>query len=277
MRAVQLLAAGMFCLLIPGLGCGRTVSKVGEYSEQAAIHGGGSAGESFGNGKGNDYAGSGGLATMHGDAGAGGSTMPIASTDGKCTFKSLNAPRHPLDMYVMMDSNITLAVGLWDLTAQGLRMFADDPRSNGLNVGVRYYGTECNASAYEMETVPIDVLPNNAPAIDSSTMQLPLRASQMLPALSGAISHQKKRAPLHPGAKQIVVLITDGITQDFNIVCPPYGVPDLTAAARAGFDNAPSIETYLLTLSTTVPGADLAARFGMLDQVAAAGGTGSAI
>lgn len=277
MRASQLLAASAVCLPILGSGaCGRVVSKVGEYAAQSTVSSAGVAAVETGSGGGNN---TGSAAAAGGSGGSGGEPAPagapsIPSDDGTCTFEPLDAPRHQLDIYVMMDSNITLALGLWELAVVGLRNFANDPRSAGIGMGVKYYGTICSSSEYENPTVEIAPLPGNEPAIrEASTPEKALKASQMLPAVQGAIAHQKQRALAHPEAKQVVALITDGLTADINVTCPLYDVNDVVEATRAGFSGTPSIDTYVLRLSTL---ADAVASDGLAD-VAAAGGTGTDI
>jgi hypothetical protein len=286
MRAAQLLAVGMICLPVLaclGSACGRVTSKVGEYANQSNLglagRGGGSAGTAGPTGNagtiGSGTAGDG----MQADADSGMPVTPVVSSgDGKCEFEPLaDSSRHPLDVYVMMDSNLTLALGLWELSVIGLRNFANDPKSAGMGLGVRYYGSECDRTAYAQPAVEIAPLPSNAAEIVRSTMQSPFKSSQMLPALRGAIDHQKTRAAANASAKQVVALITDGYTQDFNIVCPLYQTSDVVAAAQAGMNGTTPIETYVLKLTSSLPGADFAERFGQLDNVAAAGGTGAGI
>lgn len=281
MRAGQLLAAGLVCLpVLCGSGCGRVVSKVGEYATESSVSGAGVSGAGKAGAGGGSTAGTSGAAGsgvgIQADGGGAGVGVPIVpSGDGTCTFEPLDALRHPLDIYVMMDSNITLALGLWELAVIGLRDFAQDPRSAGIGMGVRYYGLECDSEAYEVPTVEVAPLPENEPAIrNKSTPNQALQSSQMLPAVQGAIAHQKKRAMTHAGRKQVVAVITDGITSDLNLTCPIYSADDVVAAAQAGFMNTPAIETYVLRLSTV---ADAVAVGQPLARVAAAGGTVSDI
>ncbi len=262
----------MICLPILA-SCGRVVSKVGEYSAPSTTPG---SGVSFAGHSGGAGASAGSGST--GSAADGGSNMPIMmlpSTGSSCTFTALAASRHPLDMYVMMDSNITLQAGVWEASAMGVRGFANDPRGANIGFGLRYYGTECDSASYAVPSVPVGPIPQNAPAIDMSVLgQHTLRASETLPALQGGIAYQKARVNAHPEAKQVVVLLTDGFAQDLNL-CPPYQTVDLAAAAQQGFRSAPSVETYVLELRATLPvvGVTIGDPLGGFDTIASAGGT----
>jgi hypothetical protein len=192
----------------------------------------------------------------------------------------LPAQRQRLDMYIVMDANITLPyTGLWEFATGGLRAFVQDPRSQGTGVGLRYYGTECDPDPYDTRpTVEVDLLPQNQAALTAATeMPLTLNASPMQPALEGGIRHQKKREMNDPESKQVVVLLTDGFTQDFTC---SYTEQDIEDTATAGFNGTPQIETYVIGFgvpSTNVPIADdIIARFVPLDSIASAGGTRSA-
>jgi hypothetical protein len=105
MRAAQLLAVGVFCLLASSIaGCGRVVQPVGEYAAEEVRAGSGTLHA----GRGGNIGG-GGAGGEPADAGTGMDAGPPLSSDDKCTFTSLTTERHRLDLYLMIDSNITLA------------------------------------------------------------------------------------------------------------------------------------------------------------------------
>jgi hypothetical protein len=213
---------------------------------------------------------------MLGDAAA---SPPPVIEPGGCTFTApLEAERRRLDMYIVMDSNITLpATGLWERTTQGLRMFVDSGSSQGLGVGIKYFGVECDPAPYAEADVEVNLLPGNATKLSKSTSLRRLNASPMLPALQGGIRHARERARNNPEWKQIVVLVSDGFTQD--LTCQ-YTAQDLENAARAGLLGLPSIETHVIGVGVTTSVAPLdewITRFGAFDDIAQAGGSRQAL
>jgi hypothetical protein len=212
------------------------------------------------------------------DAGVVDAQVPPSKTSGSTCqpTTSFTATRRRLDMYVLMDANITLPItGLWEFATAGLRDFATDWRSQAIGVGLRFFGAECDPDAYDSRpTVEVDLLGNNQNAIAAATQaRMNFTASPMEPALAGGIRHQRRRAMLHPDWKQVVVLVSDGFTQDFSCV---YTEQDLETDATTGFIGPPSIETYVLGFglpNTPMAAADIIARFSPLDSIANAGGT----
>lgn len=206
--------------------------------------------------------------------------MSGSSDATSCTPMVLTAERRRLDMYIMLDSNITLpATGVWEKMTAGLGMFVSDSQSNGTGVGIRYFGLTCDAVDYANPSVDVDILPQNASAImDSIRNRPPWSASPMLPALEGGVMHQRARARRYPEWKEIVVLVSDGFTQD--VTCP-YTTPDLADAAKEGLVGFPSIETYVIGLGATTSinqqFDELLTRLGAFNQIASAGGSTSAI
>lgn len=207
-------------------------------------------------------------------------TIPTVPTRPACepTMRN-NAIRKRLDMYIMMDANITLPYqGIWEFAIGGVREFVNDYRSLGTGVGLRFYGQECEPESYDQRpTVEVRVLPANLDSLNRATMiKGGYTASPMEGALIGAIQHQTKRASEYPEAKQIVVMVTDGVAQD--VMCR-YTANDVEAAARAGFASS-SIETYVIGFGYPDTGSVIAneiiERFSPLDAIAVAGGTRTA-
>jgi hypothetical protein len=180
-------------------------------------------------------------------------------------------------MYLVMDANVTLPYsGIWEMATTGVRYFVQDRAAAGVGVGLRYYGRECEADPYNKEpTVEVGVLPANADKLVAGTM-LPAdySASPMAFALKGGIEHQMQRAKDHPNRKQIVVLITDGFTQD--LTCR-YSLQDVEDIALNGFNAEPSIGTYVIgfgapdTMSAIAD--EVLARFSVLNGIAREGGS----
>ncbi len=284
MRAAQLLALVGLCLPWVSLagGCKRVVHEVGAYSATQTNASAAGTAASAGSGAGTGSSGSAASDFDAGRSGVGASLPPDAATsvvsaDGTCVFTVQPAKRKPLDMYIMMDAYISLQ-WVWVAAKQGLEAFAADPRSVGQFVGLRFYGTDCSADAYDLQpTVDNDVLPQVAPALDNFIKQAPtLPASQTYFALQGGIAHQTKRATKQADAKHIVVLITDGFSQDLFTCAnlPAYSSMDVAAIAARGQAQAIPIETHLIELNVLPPGIAQAvqlATFQGLDQIAASG------
>jgi hypothetical protein len=210
--------------------------------------------------------------------------IPTASADGsnptkdQCVAAAYDvAKRTRLDMYIVMDANITLPyTGLWEFVTSGLRRFVSDRRSQGTGVGLRYFGSVCDPNEYNFKpSVEVGVLPANLKDLtDALSARSTFMASPMAPALEGGIAHQLRRAKANPDTKQIVVLMTDGFTQD--VTCN-LRRQDVENQAAKGFTSAPSIETYVLgfglpdTMNSIAD--DVLARFAALDPIAESGGT----
>jgi hypothetical protein len=279
--ATQLLAASWICLhACTFAGCGRVITTVGETSEASSLAGVGGSVEA---GSGSGHGGSGTNATGNAGTGAGagggaGMVPPISSDDGKCTFDVLaDAHRHPLELYILLDSNLSLAIGLGELAAQGVRDFSNDPRSAGTYVGLRLYGSDCSPAEYQKPTVPVGLLPENAPSIAMGTQKInqAIRSSQMFPAVEGGIAFESARTMTFPERKHSIVVITDGVATDLNITCPPFTSNDVADAAAAGAAMSPPIDTYVVALNAAkIPGLD---PFLGIGDIAASGNTGSQI
>jgi hypothetical protein len=192
------------------------------------------------------------------------------------TTLSMPAERKRLDMYIVMDANVTLPyTGQWELATAGLRAFVLDSRTRGIGVGLRFFGNQCDADVYSAQpNVEVDLVENTAASIVSWTnMRLNYPASPMGPALIGGIQHQTRRAAEHPAWKQVVVLVSDGFTADFTC---QYSSRDLDNDAAAGFSQSPPIETHVIGFGLPPTGAiagDIVSRFLPLDSIAAAGGS----
>jgi hypothetical protein len=196
---------------------------------------------------------------------------PISGTVPSCATP---AERRRLDLYLMIDNNITLPdPRAWAGVLQGVTRYVNDPRSAGTGVGVDYFGLDCNEGSYAMPTVGVAPLPDNARAIAVSFVSvLPINVSPILPALSGALRHASSLANSFDH-RVAVVLITDGFQ---DLMCGS-DVAGGIAEARDAFQATPSIPTYVVgadSQSLLLPNASPATRFGPLDQIAAAGGTG---
>jgi hypothetical protein len=187
----------------------------------------------------------------------------------------------PLDLFVAMDQSGSMNDDVggdskWDLVVKALQSFVDDPQSEGIGIGIQYFGiptgevdnngdiiVSCVVADYASPSVPIAPLPDNAgPFLDSLRARMPEGGTPTVPALRGATAYAASYATQHPDRHVAVVLATDGVPNDCDSTVS--GVSDVAATALAG---KPSVATYVIGV-----GAELAA----LDAVAAAGGTKSA-
>ena len=202
------------------------------------------------------------------------------SNEPACGVQVVPAQRRRLDMYIMLDSNITLpATGVWEKITTGLGQFVSDPLSRGIGVGIRYFGLTCNPQDYENASIEIDLLPANASSIlGSIKSRPPWSASPMLAALKGGLTHQRVRARIHPDWKQVVVLVSDGFTQDVTCL---YSTQDLADEASNGYQGFPSIETHVIGVGVTTSFNDqldeFLTRLGAFNAIAQAGGSREAI
>jgi hypothetical protein len=309
MRVVELLAIVAICPLgVVDSGCGRVDQPIGQYrASTTRTSSNNTAGSAQGASQGTQNEPSRTTDSSAGDASTseefdpinnslpnpvfpsepstGSETPPsgmtnVRSVPAMCLMGSTLATRKPLDMYLVVDANVTLPYsGSWEVATRGIRLFAQDPASEGVGVGLRYYGSECEAEPYDLEpTVEVRALPANEDELVAATMMdAEFSASPMAPALEGGIRHQKERAKQYPERTQIVVMITDGFTQDLQC---RYSLQDVQDQAYEGFNSNPQVETYVIgfgapdTMSTFAD--ELLSRFSGLNGVARDGGSSSA-
>jgi hypothetical protein len=136
-------------------------------------------------------------------------------------------------------------------------------------------GKSCQPAMYERLRVPFAELPGGAKplldAVDLGEVQggvtMPLAAG-----VKGSLAALNKRATEMPGRTRALVLVTGASLKDVPDQCPPtdplLAKPDLEAAFKA----PTSIPTYVVG----VVGKDAATEKDIVNQLAAAGGTGKA-
>jgi hypothetical protein len=149
----------------------------------------------------------------------------------------------------------------WDYTLDGLETFLNDPASAGLELGLGYFpeGGLCDGSGYDVPSVPLGVLPDQAPLLGASLRaRQPLGNTPLEGALRGVTNYCLQYNAEHPQASCVAVLITDGAADQ----CDARSAADLAAiAARAR-------EGGVITYAAGMQGAD----FGVLDAIGEAGG-----
>jgi hypothetical protein len=149
----------------------------------------------------------------------------------------------------------------WDYTLDGLNTFLNDPASAGLELGLGYFpdGGLCDGSGYDAPSVPLGVLPEQAPVLGASLMaRQPVGNTPLEGALRGVTSYCLQYNAEHPQASCVAVLITDGAADE----CDARNAADLAAiaaSARAG---------GVITYAAGMQGAD----FAVLDAIGEAGG-----
>jgi len=144
---------------------------------------------------------------------------------------------------------------LWKEVRPEISAFIDDSDSEGIGVGINYYGQpesilnpiSCDPDTYEQPRVEIAQLPANAEAIkDSLRWRTPISTSPAYPALQGAINHAKSRVQTNSGRKQVVFLMTGaiGLISDADPMICESSAENLEKIAAQGF--AESIATYVI-------------------------------
>lgn len=290
-RGRGLLAA---CLVLGLLGCGdsprHTVGKLRGGSsnnvtrENPPARAG--AGADDGGPRPSGSAGNGSFVPTAGNASAG-EGAPIAPPTGGisgsiCFPATVPAERKRLDLYLMVDINITLPLsGAWSTLTGGLRQYVASERAEGTGVGIDFFGVlppvtniDCSPDLYEMPTVGVSLLPGNASAIQTAVGRaLPLPGSPLQPALEGALAYARSRAGFYDEeAQQAVVLITDGFV-DLNC---GTDVREVSNVAAVEMRRSPPVPTYVVALDVpSLSGLfDPLVRFEPLEAIAREGGTG---
>lgn len=149
----------------------------------------------------------------------------------------------------------------WDYAVAGLKRFVNDPDSAGLELSLGYFpeGGQCDGSGYDVPSVPLGELPQNAPAIESSLdARVPAGGTPLEGALRGATRFCLAFNKEHPEASCVAVLITDGAAAE----CDARTAAQLAAIATG------AAEQGVLTFAAGMEGAD----FAVLDAIGRAGG-----
>ncbi|MGZ3417322.1 MAG: hypothetical protein ACXVEE_05610 [Polyangiales bacterium] len=176
--------------------------------------------------------------------------------DTSCAAVSQKAAEIPLDLFIMLDQSGSMkdmtASGAtkWDATKAALKAFLADPKSNGLGVGIQYFGlgggffgSSCKVADYSVAEVEIETLPTVGPKISASLdKHSPNTDTPTGPALAGALTHAHDWNVKNPTHKVVVVLATDGLPSS----CTPMDIPGIAAYADAAFKASASVRTYVI-------------------------------
>ncbi len=121
----------------------------------------------------------------------------------------------------------------------------------------------CVKDDYDEPLVPIGPLPGNSSAIASAlASQGPNGGTPTSPALEGAIDYAQGWAMNNPARLVLVVLATDGVPSG----CNPNRVETVAARAKEGYDQSPSVKTFVIGVGNELATLDLIAKEGGTDQ-----------
>lgn len=99
--------------------------------------------------------------------------MPRASsstTSAVCARDRYTAEQTPLTIYTLFDESLSMLVW-WGPVTEAFTAFVRDPGSAGINIGLKFFGTECSPDAYSVPDVAIGPLPGNAETIGDGCEQ----------------------------------------------------------------------------------------------------------
>ncbi|MGZ3417876.1 MAG: VWA domain-containing protein [Polyangiales bacterium] len=208
----------------------------------------------------------------------GSSDAPVASDDTSCAATTEKATAVPLDIFVMQDQSGSMkdatstGSSKWDAVKAAMKSFLADKKSEGLGVGIQYFGQmssghiSCNVADYAKAEVEIAPLPGVRAAIEASLdAHSPNGNTPTAPALQGALKHAQAWSAANPTHTVVVVLATDGMPTS----CAPTDIPSIAAFASTASSGKPAIRTYVIGVLSK---ADVTAGGGAnLDAISKAG------
>lgn len=197
-----------------------------------------------------------------GPAAVGGVATPVCARD------KYRTEHDTLTIYTLFDDSISMLLW-WGPVTDAFTRFLRDPRSAGINMGLKFFGEECDPAFYSVPDVPIGPLPQNADVIATELAnKVPFAQTPTTQAVQGATIMLSQYAAQHPQEKVAILLVTDA-SSGFGEGDPEdcYStVAQASQAAAAANAASPSIQTHVLGLGD-------ATGLNMLSQ---AGGTGDA-
>ena len=132
----------------------------------------------------------------------------------------------------------------------------------------------CTAGDYGALVAPIAPLPASAAGVNAAfAARIPNGQTPTLSALTGAIDAARAHANANPGRVVSVILSTDGLPFTGSPPACDDAVASIAAAAAAGVNGTPSIKTFVIGVFAP---SEAASATPTLNQIAAAGGTGTA-
>lgn len=223
--------------------------------------------------------------------------MCTIEDDGSgCVGQAYEGESIPLDIYIMFDQSGSMCncvdpvfdmIGRpcpdaeckatrMDAVREAARLFMEDPESQGVGVGLGYFGKQtigqasCDEADYEDAAVEIGTLPGHAKAMMSSLDGIePTGETPSGAAIRGACTYAQGWKEQNPDHETVILLLTDGRPEapvtcgDGSGACCPT-IDDAVEAAATCKDANPSIRTYVLGVGPMLDN---------LEQIAVAGGT----
>jgi hypothetical protein len=185
-----------------------------------------------------------------------------------CATSEYESGFRDVSLYMLLDqSSSMLDDGKWAQATAALSAFVRDPAVEGMGFGLQYFplSSYCDSEQYAIPALPIRPLPDGAADVDTSlAAQQPDGDTPTLPALRGGIEHARAKQLAEPDRAVAVALVTDG----WPNACDS-SAERLVSLAREGVSTDPPVLTYVIGFRT--------GRLSILDQIAAAGGTGQAV
>lgn len=233
-----------------------------------------SSGSGQHSGGGDQGTGSGGSLSVNlgGSVGAG-ATGPAGDL-ATCATSSAEVALTPLDMALGVDTSYSMDFeDKWADVRGALKVFIHNPNYANMGVSLQFFPVrqQCSVPLYGMPDVPMQVLPDVAPAFVAAVdAQRMFGGTPLVQVMQGMLDYLRSWAGAHPGRKPVMVLATDGIPDDTcsaSDIQPPNSLENAVALAKSAYAGDPSIPVFVIGV-----GAEL----GALNGIAEAGGTGAA-
>ncbi len=195
--------------------------------------------------------------------------------DGACAAHTTPAAVIPAYLIFVMDRSDSMhQYGKWPACSAALEAFFADPTTTGIYSSLTFMpfllpdgGTaSCIPADYVTPEVPITALPNATAFKDVIAAEALALGTPTTAALGGAMTYAEKVKAMHPSAKVLLVLATDG----YPALCSDNSVADVAKVAQAAAEKG--IPTYVIGVGPPTGNAGIA----NLNEVAEAGTTSSA-
>jgi hypothetical protein len=224
--------------------------------------------------------GSGG-ATGGGGGGSSGAPSACGGSTSACKAERYVGVKVPLDIYVMFDQSGSMALTddgqtmRIDAVRSAVEQFLKAPESEGINIGIGYFGqqplecacTSCNPADYARPGVQMGVLPAHATAMMQSLKAIkPTGETPTGPAIRGACQYATGWRRSNVGHQVAILLVTDGEPKaplSMANGCNPT-LQDAVAAATECRAGGAGLSTYVLGIGPSLQN---------LNEIAVAGGT----
>jgi hypothetical protein len=217
--------------------------------------------------------------------------------DQPCSAEAFETENIPLDMYVMFDRSGSMCSCVdpplignpcpdpncrktrIEAIREAMSGFLGDTGSNGIGVGVGYFGqqpigaADCRPETYSIPSVTIATLPDNAANVMASLNTAdPIGETPTGGAIRGACSYARQWQAEHTDRQVVILFVTDGepkapvsCPNGAGACCPT--LVDATQAASDCLNGEIGIRTYVLGVGPFLQN---------LAQIAVAGGTSKA-